>query len=424
MAAVNLDFALGALNRIAGARLMHAALFFLFVICGSLYIVAAKALGLGQLLVTSVPVLFMLGYAALIGMARALRMRDDQSGDNLYYMGFLFTLASLAVSLYQFSASNAAEEIVPNFGVAIATTIVGIALRVFFSQLRQDPVEVERVARLELAEAARRVRRELDSTVVEFSFFRRSTQQVLMEAFAGIQAKVDEVGTGILSGLEDNVRKCAEPLEAVSKNSGEAIQQLASTAVTALQSSGRELRLETERLGQSAVKIASSLEGVSSKLQAMQTPERVIEISLAPAIESLSRVTGDLGAQVSAQSGGLRETLAGVQAATQASTSMADRTIGVVREAAEKLIIGGESFNGGVARHTDQLYAAVERSEAALAAVDRAISRANADQDARSVALSETVLSLQRSTASLEAALAALLRKLQVPLGLTQDSMA
>jgi len=46
----------------------------------------------------------MIGYALLIWLAaRACGLRDDQAGDNLYYMGFLFTLTSLGVSAYQFN---------------------------------------------------------------------------------------------------------------------------------------------------------------------------------------------------------------------------------------------------------------------------------------------------------------------------------
>jgi hypothetical protein len=46
-----------------------------------------------------------------------------------------------------FSAARAAEEIVRNFGIAITSTVVGIALRVLFNQMRRDPLEVERTAR-------------------------------------------------------------------------------------------------------------------------------------------------------------------------------------------------------------------------------------------------------------------------------------
>src|ERR1700675_3589155 len=125
----------------------------LFVVGGWAYVVAAKLAGIGQFFVTFLPVAIMLGYALLIGLATSLRLRDDQSGDNLYYMWFLFTLTSLGVSLYQFTATRAAEEIVQNFGIAIGSTIAGIGLRVIFNQMRRDPVEVEQRTRLEVAGA-------------------------------------------------------------------------------------------------------------------------------------------------------------------------------------------------------------------------------------------------------------------------------
>ena len=112
--------------------LLSAVLFFVVVALGSAYIVFAKLDHFPVLYVTLVPVLVMIGYALLIGLARLLRLRDDQSGDNLYYMGFLFTLTSLAVSLQQFNTAESADQIVQNFGIAIATTIAGIALMSVF----------------------------------------------------------------------------------------------------------------------------------------------------------------------------------------------------------------------------------------------------------------------------------------------------
>ena len=157
--------------------LLSGLLFFAVVVVGSGYIVFSKLNDFSAFSVTAVPVLIMIGYAVVLGVARLFRLRDDQSGDNLYYMGFLFTLTSLAVSLYQFTSAGSAEQIVQNFGIAIASTIAGITLRILFNQMRRDPVEVEATARLELAEASRRVKRELESTVLEFGYFRRMAQQ-------------------------------------------------------------------------------------------------------------------------------------------------------------------------------------------------------------------------------------------------------
>src|ERR1700731_5343890 len=180
--------------------LFNGLVFFGVVIFGSGYIIFSKLHDFGALAATAVPVLVMIGYAVLLG-ARLFRLRDDQSGDNLYYMGFLFTLTSLAVSLYQFSAAGSAEQIVQNFGIAIASTIAGITLRILFHQMRRDPIEVEATARLELAAASRKVRRELESTVIEFGSFRRATQQSLADAVEEIDAMLKEAKDRVVGQL-------------------------------------------------------------------------------------------------------------------------------------------------------------------------------------------------------------------------------
>jgi hypothetical protein len=310
------------LDQVIGSPVANAGVFVAFVAFGSVFIVVSKFSGMAQSVITLVPVGIILAYALSLWGFRALRLRDDQSGDNIYYMGFLFTLVSLAVSLYQFTASRASEEIVQNFGIAIASTIAGIAARVIFNQLRQDPIEVERIARLELADAARRVRRELDSSVLEFAYFRRSTQQSIIEAFEEVRDRVDDVGRTILSGLEEVTAKAAGPLEAASKTSGATLEELTRTAVAALQSSARELGVQTDRVATGARGIASSLDVVSEKLTAMQTPERVIEIRLEPTIQAFSGAVDRLSDQAEHRTAGLQTILAAVRESTSACANM------------------------------------------------------------------------------------------------------
>src|SRR5436305_3151905 len=212
-----------------------------FVTAGCIYILTAKLEGVEPFYVTFVPVGTMIAYALLINLARGLRLRDDQSGDNIYYMGFLFTLTSLGVSLYQFSASRAAEEIVQNFGIAIGSTIAGIGLRVIFNQMRRDPVEIERMMRLELAEAARRVRRELDSTVVEFGHHRRSAQQAAAYWCSHATDTYDEVVGKFLGSLEEITAKALAPVEAASQRSADAIMQASEGIAAKLADSGRQI---------------------------------------------------------------------------------------------------------------------------------------------------------------------------------------
>src|SRR4029077_1323136 len=255
---------------------------------GSTYIILGKLGGVGQIYVTFVPVVIMVGYALLIWLARGLQLRDDQAGDNLYYMGFLFTLTSLGVSLYQFNADHAAEDIVQNFGIAIGSTITGIALRVVFNQMRRDPVEVERMMRLELAEAARRVRRDLDSTVWDFAYHRRSAQEAATDSFREVAEKFDGIVGKFQGTLEEITAKLASPLEAASRQSGDALGELANTLAATLGESAQQLGTETDRLAIRVQATAMKLDEVIGKLGALEMPESAIKAGLEPLSQSLA----------------------------------------------------------------------------------------------------------------------------------------
>ncbi len=366
--------------------LLNAALFFGIFAFGAIYIVIAKLSGFSAVAVTVVPVSIMFGYAALLAMARLVRLRDDQSGDNLYYMGFLFTLTSLAVSLYQFSASGLAEQIVQNFGIAIASTIAGIALRIFFNQMRRDPVEVEHTARLELAEASRKVRHELEGTVIEFSHFRRATQQSITEALDEVTTALSEARGRIITDLELFVRASKKPLEEAYDQSGAILTQMGERLVQtvepatkhiegagdqlyralheacgrvvseletfaraskrpledaygrsepllntmsermlqALETATRQMQGAGNELSRSATAMAKSIDSVVAKLTAMKTPEQIIEIKLNPMISGLSRAVNNFAKNAELQAKAVDANLAQMKALSADLVALVD----------------------------------------------------------------------------------------------------
>lgn len=200
---------------------------YLFVgalVAGAVGIVGVKQAGGPQLVATGIPVFFMLAYAAYVRWSPQYRLRQDVAGDNLYYLGFLFTLVSLVYALQQYTdAEMGPRGIIRNFGVALWTTIVGVALRVIFAQLREDPLLVEDAARLELSEAVRRLRTEVDAATVEFSHLRRGVQQVAYETAQsasaqaqGVLEKFDEVSRALIDKSEEVARKSERNADAAS----------------------------------------------------------------------------------------------------------------------------------------------------------------------------------------------------------------
>ena len=395
-----------------------AVVFLLFVAVGCAYIVAAKLAGIGPFYVTFVPVGTMLAYALLIFSARGLRLRDDQSGDNLYYMGFLFTLTSLGVSLYQFTAARAAEEIVQNFGIAIGSTIAGIGLRVIFNQMRRDPVEVERMMRLELAEAARRVRRELDSTVVEFGYHRRCAQQAAADSFNQVTDKFDEIVGKFLGSLEEITAKTLAPVEAASQRSADAIMQASEGIGAKLAESGRQISAASEHLSERAAAISAALDQVTAKLSAMQTPERVIEIRLEPVTASLAQAAERLAAQTGSQASAVKEALETANAAaarsidlvmelrqdldTANSTNRAtlEAAAGMVKAVAKAL----DEFRANSTGYAEVLRASLEKTDATMRTFTDLLVRYGVEAATQSDDLRQLLPAVEASVRSLAAA--------------------
>ena len=85
-------------------------------------------------------------YVFFVTLVPATKLRTDIAADNVYWFGFLYTLTSLAVAFV-----DEPETILANFGVAIVSTLIGIAARVGLNQLRVDPNEIEEAIRLELS---------------------------------------------------------------------------------------------------------------------------------------------------------------------------------------------------------------------------------------------------------------------------------
>src|SRR4051794_3271851 len=86
------------------------ALFFGAFIIGAFSIISLKVASVDQRIVTSLPIGLMAIYAAIAVYTKRYRIREDRVGDNLYYLGFLFTLVSLAYSLWAYTSELSAIQ--------------------------------------------------------------------------------------------------------------------------------------------------------------------------------------------------------------------------------------------------------------------------------------------------------------------------
>jgi hypothetical protein len=147
---------------------------FLAGICGG---VALKLLGYHPFITAAFSAAVLVAYAFIAYTATALRLEPEVIGDNSYYLGFLFTLTSLSVTLYFVIEAGAEDraklipEVISGFGVALVSTIMGVFIRVLMMQFRLDIVARERETRVEIDESARRLRTEMVQALQQMKLF-------------------------------------------------------------------------------------------------------------------------------------------------------------------------------------------------------------------------------------------------------------
>lgn len=208
-------------SRELGAK-RHALFFFLIYIVGAILLTFEKTFltsffssdsGLEKAVIIGTAMLLMGIYVSFVTLVPATKLRTDVAADNVYYLGFLFTLTSLAIAL----SIDSADAILANFGVAIISTLIGIAARVGLNQMRVDPTDIEEASRLELSGATSKVKAELNETVRQLTEFRQISLQVMSEGYADVQKNVETISTQVLKSLEDLVEQSAKPLEEVAE---------------------------------------------------------------------------------------------------------------------------------------------------------------------------------------------------------------
>ena len=212
------------------------------------------------------------GYAALILVLYAffawiggrIKIEPETIGDNCYYLGFLFTLASLAHTLYRISDPNVNDGspvdipvVISGFGVALSSTIFGVFLRVFLMQMRPDFVAKDREIRADINKAFKNFRKEMTNLLLQTKRYatesaqltserdehlRKMTEKFIedqQEAYKDSAAKTVQLALERDQSLRDSTEKFTEDhqeslkasAELLSKHMGETFLSAAKTAV-------------------------------------------------------------------------------------------------------------------------------------------------------------------------------------------------
>lgn len=294
--------------------------FVIFLVLGGAVIFGFDWLGITKQWAVTVCSLLIVAYAVAAFRLPALRGRVDQIADNVYYLGLLYTLASLAVAIVALANIDQATEIIlRNFGIAIFTTIVGMAGRVVIMQLRGDPVDVERETRASLIEMARTFRGELDQSVSEFKNFRIASKQALDESAASAAEELTNALANAITRFEEATTDITERLE---------------ESHALFSDQAKTLRTSSSRL-------VTSMEKLAERVENVEFNEEVLRNAITPALKSVEEAATESSTRIREASVSLSERIDAIKINPEALTQSFDRALkpleGAIDQQCERL---------------------------------------------------------------------------------------
>jgi len=262
-------------------------LFFAVLAVGLVGALFFKTVGEGDFVRIVAPLIVTVGlqiaYAVIVLNVPRFLLREDRAGDSFYYLGFLFTLGSLGHTLFAFGriADDAVDStnVISGFGVALATTIVGLALRVLVQQFRSDPVEIEHEVRASLAQVATQLTHDFSTIISDVATFRQSTKQV----------------------IEEGMQEAAETTrKAMTEATGQFVAEVGKL-VSSIDATFSKFVGSAEEFANTSKGTVSALSKLAARIDKIEPPSNVVEVVFGPARDGMKKAADSLTESAEAQ---------------------------------------------------------------------------------------------------------------------------
>jgi len=364
-------------------RRQHRDAWLIVLAVGCAIILFGNLLGIGAWWLASAVAVCMVIYG--IGIQVYIEDSDvpgDVKGDAIYYLGLLFTFAALVAALITFDWGTPGTDesgttgSIRNFGIALLTTIVGLAGRVWFTMSQESPGDIVDTARSELEETVSLMKESLDRA--------RDDLDMMANKFRDSSAGLAKTAATIA----DSTRRTAATYEALDAYTGQVagtaeslthqmdqlkgVCGLCSSALLSLQETARELGT---RLDDVPVRLGNHFDRAQAQLKKAEATFDGINRVAGPAAERVADTLRGVEGTAAAASA-LGRSLSGMRgSAEQASKALAgiadavdgQEALPLWKESVDQLHEGTRGVRG-IARRAAEMNAEFEELSASLRA--------------------------------------------------------
>jgi hypothetical protein len=344
----------------------------------------------------ALPLALMLLYI-VVGLGRRRDdVTDEKFADSCYYLGFIFTITSIIFSLFDLpSIGTQIESIAVRFGAAMASTVLGLGVRVYLVSFERDAGDAFREAQEAVVDASRRFAEQLGIALERLRDFES-------EVDLAAKASVERVNLQV----EALARNHADQLAGFFADISERHREAVGAAFLDLQGAGERLAetvdgytggVRANLAGMDAM-VAGFIDAMHRRLESSMFPPDYFAKYLATPLAQLRGASEDIAAQVRHAATAVSESSLGLAQAARRLRERTDTVEGSF-DLVVRLVQQQEQALQGAQRHM----AVLAQVAGALAGIDVVLDRAAAGVEASGTA---TAALARRVTADAQGAAA------------------
>ena len=170
------------------------------------------------LMAIAFPIIVMLSYIYFV-QSTDVNLPNSIKGDSYYYLGFILTLASLAISLINLSVSESVnmDSIIGSFGAALSTTIIGLVARLALTTFSAATTERTEQLETEIEDSLMSFRLQLEeltngvvSSIVKVHTTTEDTLKKTLRSYASVN---EELTTLYSSKMNEGEQRISEAMD-------------------------------------------------------------------------------------------------------------------------------------------------------------------------------------------------------------------
>lgn len=311
-------------------------LFLITIFLKVLFSVIGWRVGSPWILGFAVPLTIMAAYIILGYYRVDSDVSDEKFADSCYYLGFIFTITSIILSLFDLPhIGTKLPEIAVRFGAAMVSTVLGLVVRVYLVSFKKDIADAVEAAEETVIDAATKFGDNLMGVIEKIKAYEIVVDEAARNTVNKVDAQMEALSKAYGVRLEDFFVTLEENIKDASDDIFAELKQTSARAAGSLDMHSRTMNGNLETI---QAKVNEFSNAVTSRLANTTFPDDFFSKSLGGPMQSLRDNINAVSVGISNVATEVQESneaLSVVTKSLRAKAASADKSISTITEVAE-----------------------------------------------------------------------------------------